>query len=252
MYVFASFIRVSCTDHVRLSICRLLSGLHTLGACRITKHNFAAAHDIHSDAGVLFSSQTYSKYFPADPDVEDWDRQFEGLWGYRVAVVAHHWRETQKKQRIQIGRTYPVEGVPQREAPPAFVVSESESSPSSQAASLRSQPSSARSSPREQHSGVEHGHNGSNAGAGVGQRQQRPTAGSAKARNLQAQQSLPSLKASGLLDSWKPPAESFAHAVSVQRENGAGNNNGHAHTHSLGRNASGAVPVGLKWLNGPQ
>ena len=44
-----------------------------------------------------------------------------------------------------------------------------------------------------------------------------PNGGGGGAR-LRPQQSLPSLKASGLLDSWKPPTEAFAQAMSISRE----------------------------------
>ena len=61
-------------------------------------------------------------------------------------------------------------------------------------------------------------------------------AGGAAAR-LRPQQSLPSLKASGLLDSWKPPTEAFAQAMSISRESG-GHAHGHGHVHAHSQSQS--------------
>ncbi|KAF7794476.1 hypothetical protein EIP86_005610 [Pleurotus ostreatoroseus] len=249
------------------------------------------------------AAQTYSKYFPTDPDVEEWDRQFESLWGYRVAVVAHHWRETQRQQRAQIGRAYPVEGVPQRETAPAFAVAESDSpspstvqytqtrarqqardqardvdssasssSPASTAGS-RSPEAYSRGSPREKAGApLARGGSGSSSSVGGGRPRRERSLGRERehgrrhehehthghghghtqarlghartnssprtapstslspsvpprvapaARALHGQQSLPSLKASGLLDSWRPPVPQRA----------------------------GGAPAGLDWLN---
>ncbi|KAI0821580.1 hypothetical protein BC629DRAFT_467615 [Irpex lacteus] len=73
---------------------------------------------------------TYSKYYPHDPQVQIWDDEFEKLWGFRVTLVADQWRKTQSEQRSQIGRTYHVDSVSERDAPPAFAVANSDGSSS--------------------------------------------------------------------------------------------------------------------------
>lgn len=74
-------------------------------------------------------------------------------------------------------------------------------------------------------------------------------------------QSLPSLKASGLLDSWKPPTDAFAHSVTIsprvprQEEHArAGihpsqiSSSSNAQQHQAARPGA-TLPVGLNWLN---
>ena len=89
-------------------------------------------------------------------------------------------------------------------------------------------------------SSVTHGRSGSGGGFSE---LMVPNGGGGGAR-LRPQQSLPSLKASGLLDSWKPPTEAFAQAMSISRDTG------HGHSQSLSK-PNGAVPIGLGWLNSP-
>lgn len=210
------------------------------------------------DLRSLFVLQSYSKYYPDDPLVREWDDSFEKLWGFRVAVVAAQWRKTQNEQRSQIGRTYPVDtAASQRESPPAFAVASSDTAPMTQAQTPRSQPSSSRSSPRENHSvaGSSRGaaqtpsSNGGHSQGGsprnqhhhsqsqqyqqppqqYGQPGAAPTTPRDMAspagmnngqgqRPLQSQQSLPSLKASGLLETWKPPADALQNTVATRND----------------------------------
>ena len=230
--------------------------------------------------------QSYSKYYPNDPQIQEWDDSFEKLWGFRVTLVADQWRKTQSEQRSQIGRAYPVDGVSQRETAPAFAVASSDSSPSSQHASVaahsqsRSQSSSARSSPRDRHNVVldprlvspgsvahsgspgrdqpqhqqqrlspQHMHQAMGTGAAVHRSSVDLSGGGGppSGRTLQPQQSLPSLKASGLLDSWKPPVEAFAQA-SISRGEERSVPAHHGHSQSLGRNVPQSMPIGYNWL----
>ena len=191
-----------------------------------------------------------------------------------MTLVADQWRKTQSEQRSQIGRTYHVDSVSQRDAPPAFAVannndpsavSEPAHKSSRSNASSSSRGSSTRSSPRDQHSTAYSGSSTSPPG-------QRPAhytpldsqtasndcdvANNATSqRMLQAQRSLPSLKASGLLDvSRGPPTEAFA-ATSISGLTELSPVHGHSHnTHSqpLGRGSlSNAVPAGAYgWIDG--
>ncbi|GJE90984.1 Zn(II)2Cys6 transcription factor [Phanerochaete sordida] len=172
---------------------------------------------------------TYSKYFADDPLVQQWDDQFETMWGFRVTVVADQWRKTQNEQQAQIGRTYPVEGVSQSHGSPAFQSASQSSSPTSQhAPTVRSPLSSVRSSPRDRPSSVvdlraaarQQAHHP--ASPPQHQQQHFERGDTSTPRGLQPQQSLPSLKASGLLDNWRPPTEAFTQAVQISGPAGGG------------------------------
>lgn len=185
-----------------------------------------------------------------------------------MTLVADQWRKTQSEQRSQIGRTYHVDSVSERDAPPAFAVANSEGSssvvePASKAprshASSSSRGSSTRSSPRDQHSTAYLG------SSPPGQRPAqyaphdtlangRDVASAASSRLLQAQRSLPSLKASGLLEvkgAPPPPTEAFAAAsISGASDRVAGHR--HAHSQSMGQGSlTNAVPPGAYgWVDG--
>ncbi|KAH8093813.1 hypothetical protein BXZ70DRAFT_384818 [Cristinia sonorae] len=224
--------------------------------------------------GVLIDfSQTYSKYQPHDPQLHKWDDEFERLWGFRVAAVADQWRKCQEEQRSQIGRTYPVETLAtKRESPPAFAVT-------------GSSPSSAGSSPHElepQHHAVDraivvvdvsnpgtesgpgrHGYIQHPHGSGSPHDTETPPS---SANSTKDSRSLPSLKASGLLDSWNPsskphhqqqsrPSPPHQHQQRAMKPP----QTAHPHSHPLvahpphtvpsqGRSGQ-SMPVGLNWLN---
>lgn len=211
--------------------------------------------------------------------MKEWDDSFEKQWGFRVTLVADQWRKTQSEQRSQIGRTYPVDSVSQRDTAPAFAVASADDDPPPPAkapsTASRSSPSSTRSSPRDQHTNVASSaqqkrrpsvaapsSSGSAHGGSPGKQQQRQaqyvhdsmSAAPAGGRTLQPQQSLPSLKASGLLDYSKPVTDAFSQA-SISRTDERGG--GHAHTQSLGRvnvppppssSSSSSVPMGYHWM----
>lgn len=223
-------------------------------------------------------------------------------------MVADQWRKTQSEQRSQIGRTYPVDSVSERDTAPAFAVASSDDDPpppaktkaSSSSESSRSQShsqsqspqssSSTRSSPRDQHSsaqaqrrpsqviaagrggvhgrspqqhqpqgrqGAQYAHDGG-SGTSVGSGFARGEAGG---RTLQPQQSLPSLKASGLLDYSKPVTDAFSQA-SISRADdcvphGRGQGRTHGHSQSLGRvnvqpPPSSSAPMGYNWMSDGQ
>ncbi|KAI0091685.1 hypothetical protein BDY19DRAFT_931771 [Irpex rosettiformis] len=214
---------------------------------------------------------TYSKYYPHDPQVQEWDDEFEKLWGFRVTLVADQWRKTQSEQRSQIGRTYHVDSVSQRDAPPAFAVANNEgpssvTEPKSKTpkshASSSSGGSSARSSPKERHSTSYAGSSppgqrtASHASYDkhVGLANGHDVATATSSRTLEGQRSLPSLKASGLLDVTRvPPTEAFAAAsISGLTERTHGHGHSHAHSQPLGRGSlTNAIPAGAYgWIDG--
>lgn len=181
--------------------------------------------------------------------MKEWDDAFEGLWGFRVTLVAEQWRKTQSEQQSQIGRTYPVDSVSQSDSSPAFAVASSDSSsPSSPRSSQHSprsqpsssQPSSTRSSPRDRHAHPRSSPpasypSASDLSPSRRHSQHSPPQSMRVHRPVQPQQSLPSLKASGLLDSWKPPTEAFVQSGQMPRQEGL------IHSpHDLGR-------AGLNW-----
>ncbi|THH27475.1 hypothetical protein EUX98_g6726 [Antrodiella citrinella] len=212
---------------------------------------------------------SYSKYQPNDPQLHKWDDEFERLWGFRVAVVADQWRKCQEEQRSQIGRTYPVDGVVStRESPPAFTVAESSSS-------------SAGSSPHElepqQHPGdrgrgivvMDLAAHPERHGSYVVQHPpSHVDLGLVDAVGGPGKKSLPSLKASGLLDSWThnatakqntraPPPQQQQQQTHQQVQQQL-----QQQQHIIGSHTAGpphgapplvrsgqSMPVGLKWLN---
>ncbi|KAI0704283.1 hypothetical protein BC835DRAFT_1262153 [Cytidiella melzeri] len=216
---------------------------------------------------------TYSKYYPHDPLLQEWDDEFEKLWGFKVTLVADQWRKTQSEQQSQIGRTYHVDSISQRDAAPAFVVADtsdpsSVAEPSSKAsrssqASSSSRGSSTRSSPRDQHNIAYAG----NSSPSQQQQTHRQTQygtydspgkaidGVVASRMVQPQRSLPSLKASGLLDVLRggPPTEAFAATSISGGAERAVPPHGHAHTSSSNRNGANTVSAtSYSWLDGQQ
>ncbi|TCD60647.1 hypothetical protein EIP91_009734 [Steccherinum ochraceum] len=246
---------------------------------------------------------SYSKYQPDDPQLHKWDDDFERIWGFRVAVVADQWRKCQEEQRSQIGRTYPVDSVVStRESPPAFAVADSSSSSGS--GSAGSSPHELVEPPLMQQQQQQHHPVDRNIvvvdlsapqdmGMGMGMGRQHayvssqahlhahdvvvePPAGAAGKKDSM---SLPSLKASGLLDSWNPSAK--PHLVSQQQQQQQQlppqprqqqqqphphipahapphPHTGHYHSHpgvampSAGIRSGQGMPVGLTWLNNEQ
>ncbi|PSR72825.1 hypothetical protein PHLCEN_2v11322 [Hermanssonia centrifuga] len=171
------------------------------------------------------------------------------------------------EQQTQIGRTYPVDGVSHRDSAPAFAVAESDSPSTSQPASVpanHSHPSSTRSSPRDRHanmmdsrgrmqasavadgnprgSAAWHAHNQAQYTRAAAAGGTTPRSGGG--RGLQPQQSLPSLKASGLLDSWKPPTDGFGQPMSISKEDErAALMMQHSRSHSASRAAQPLYPT---------
>ncbi len=194
-----------------------------------------------------------------------WDGDFEKIWGFRVAVVADQLRRCQAEQRSQIGRTYPVESTSKRETPPSFTVADSSPSPSS-TNSPHEPEGQQYYAPNDPHGVVIadssndphnfHGHNGGyGSELGIGGMHVLDPAVSRRDA-----QSLPSLKASGLLDSWKPPTDAFAHSVTISPRVPRQDEHGRAGVHPTQISSSSgaphqvvrpgaALPVGLNWLN---
>ncbi|EMD39062.1 hypothetical protein CERSUDRAFT_112754 [Gelatoporia subvermispora B] len=202
---------------------------------------------------------SYSKYYPQDKLIQVWDNDFEKVWGFRVAVVADQWRACQEAARKQS----------------ASVQASPESAPlrtyaAAAASSLASTPTAVSPTPGRSPSDT-HFRRGALAD---GPRQSPPRAPYRAPEHpllLQQQQtprdaahSLPSLKASGLLDSWKPPSEAFANTLSISPPGPAAAAAAeerrasvaallHPHAQPMrGAGVAASVPVGMNWLaNGP-
>ncbi|KAI0792118.1 hypothetical protein C8Q75DRAFT_714655 [Abortiporus biennis] len=231
---------------------------------------------------------SYSKYQPNDPQLHKWDDDFEKVWGFRVAVVADQWRKCQAEQRSHIGRSYPVESISKSDSPPEFQAMDPSPSPPSNFNNHSTSPlertnslasassSSASSSSRhfqhsqqtQMHISPTHQHIGMGGGAVVGY-EVDPNMG------RRDSQSLPSLKASGLLEAaWKPPTEAFSHSLSISPRNtrhqvqddlrasnmqqipngsisglGGGMSMGMGMPSSVRGGGTSSMPVGLNWLN---
>ncbi|RDX54253.1 hypothetical protein OH76DRAFT_1398573 [Lentinus brumalis] len=168
---------------------------------------------------------SYSKYSGDDPQIHVWDRDFEKLWGFKVVAVAEQWRQSQAKDKER-----------------AQVVAQQQQQLQQQMYQPR-EPKSSSNSPTSSHSspGL-----GVHIQAGAQPYEARREGGNprallrshmsmsdlesvayshahAHANSANAHTNLPSLKASGLLDSWKPPSDAFASSLSLGAQNGAQN-----------------------------
>ncbi|KAI0641962.1 hypothetical protein C8Q79DRAFT_918638 [Trametes meyenii] len=230
---------------------------------------------------------SYSKYSPDDPQVDIWDRDFEKVWGFKVVLVADQWRQSQAEQRKA------------RAAAAAAQQQQALMYQPRDAKSASGSPTSAHSSPGGVGSGGGGGGMGGGGGSGMhsydGRREGNPRAllrphaslsdldAAAAAAGAGAgtySTNLPSLKASGLLDSWRPPSEAFASALSLGQSQsqsqsqsgsqsqsqprdvslgraGAGKSPTESHSQSQSQAAFaglangvgvGVAPVGLDWL----
>lgn len=212
------------------------------------------------------------------------------MWGFKVAVVAQQWRDCQKHQRGQLtigpsppqhdmphvpahaGGTLPPASGPPVSAPVAYHHSVRRDDPSGQSQAPYSHPQISESD-RSAHTYAQ----------GARNQLQHAPASQPRDANANPSRNLPSLKASGLLDSWKPPSDTFASSLSISASvqsnasrdeerrqppavpfhiHGSGSGlqghmhahaHAHSHTHSaLARaNVSAsnvAMPVGLTWL----
>ncbi|GBE86576.1 hypothetical protein SCP_0904550 [Sparassis crispa] len=166
----------------------------------------ATAHRIRNTILLACVLWSYSRYHPDDPQLHVWDREFEKVWSFRVMVVADQWRQAQALERAK-----------------------GEQAAAAEAASDTAAP---ERSARELDLQVQY---------------QADLAEHARVRREAAQaQNLPSLKASGLLDSWKPPSEAFANALSITTQ---AREDGERRTSMSSQAARGPPPAGLNWLN---
>ncbi|KZT10066.1 uncharacterized protein LAESUDRAFT_645649 [Laetiporus sulphureus 93-53] len=207
-------------------------------------------------ACVLWS---YSKYHPDDEQLHRWDRDFERVWGFSVTVVANQWRQAQTLERAQAAASKASANPSQRDAvPPASTDYNG------------SQPGGTIETQAHGDTGAERRADGastqtSNARASTGASNQRNAFPAdaeqiVQAPLLRSGTNLPSLKASGLLDSWKPPSEAFASALSLSgqappaRENDRNAVavstllNPEAQPVRTNAVAASMMPVGLDWL----
>ncbi|KAI0731167.1 hypothetical protein C8Q76DRAFT_612938 [Earliella scabrosa] len=147
---------------------------------------------------------SYSKYSPDDPQIQVWDRDFEKLWGFKVVAVAEQWRQSQAKdkERAQAVAHQQQQQQQHQQQQQMYQPRETKSSSNS--------PTSTHSSPGAQGEPFE-GRQG-NARALL-----RSNVSMSDLESVASSQGvpLPSLKASGLLDSWRPPSEAFASSLSL-------------------------------------
>ncbi|KAI0352304.1 hypothetical protein OH77DRAFT_1485643, partial [Trametes cingulata] len=219
---------------------------------------------------------SYSKYNPDDPQVQVWDRDFEKVWGFKVVLVADQWRQSQAAQRKASAAMAAQQQQQQQHHHHQQQHQQQQQQHHQQMYQLARDPKSASGSPTSAHSSP-------GAGAGTGLTQPydgrradgNPRAllrahasmsdlGDAAAYSPTAHTNLPSLKASGLLDSWKPPSEAFANALSLGSQGqsqpmGRGEQGGvriaqqqqqlQQHQSQSGLvGLAGVAPVGLDWL----
>lgn len=161
-----------------------------------------------------------------------------------------------------------MESTSKRETPPTFAVADSSPSPSSTnsphepetqqyyvAHDFRGVIIADGSNDPNQFNGTHVGVSGYGGEVGIGSLQELDPAGSRRDA-----QSLPSLKASGLLDSWKPPTEAFAHSVMISPRVPRQDDHARAGIHPSQMSSSSTashpavrpgatLPVGLNWLN---
>ncbi|PCH44218.1 hypothetical protein WOLCODRAFT_138836 [Wolfiporia cocos MD-104 SS10] len=170
-------------------------------------------------ACVLWS---YSKYHPDDPQLHVWDRDFDRVWGFRVTVVANQWRQAQALERAQAAAHHsPTNGSPQQRE-----TAGTQGHATNHPAGIRQPGNSGAAFHGDvtvPAAGVDHRFDGA-AVKSVSQHQRpmfAPDAEVVQAPLLRAQPErvaqLPSLKASGLLDSWRPPSEAFANSLSISQ-----------------------------------
>ncbi|KAH9945716.1 hypothetical protein B0H21DRAFT_743677 [Amylocystis lapponica] len=149
---------------------------------------------------------SYSKYHPEDPHLLRWDRDFENVWGFRVTVVADQWRKA-----------------------------------------LRAQASAAADAPQQATPGAAGLQSGRSAdGQPAMEGDPRFIQGHRRTDSDGVSRTLPSLKASGLLDSWKPPSDAFASALSISAQPREDEQRAGAPPTPRG---AASAPVGLNWLN---
>ncbi|OCH93645.1 hypothetical protein OBBRIDRAFT_885316 [Obba rivulosa] len=192
---------------------------------------------------------SYSKYYPQDKLIQVWDNDFEKVWGFRVAVVADQWRACQEAARKQSAST---QASPES-APLRTYAAAAASSLASTPAAVS--PTSNRS-PTDQH--FRRGADGRRQSPQQAQYRAPPGAPSELAQqpHRDAAHSLPSLKASGLLDSWRPPSEAFANTLSISTPGPAVDERRasvaallHPHAQPMrGAGVTTSVPVGMNWL----
>ncbi|OSD03104.1 hypothetical protein PYCCODRAFT_1410100 [Trametes coccinea BRFM310] len=202
---------------------------------------------------------SYSKYSPDDPQVQVWDRDFEKVWGFKVVLVADQWRQSQAMQRKSAALA--AQQQQQQQAQQQQQQQQQMYQPREQPRSDTGSPPSAHSSPGTGAALPYDGHRGDGSGAGNPRALLRTHVSMSDlgdaavySAGAHAHTNLPSLKASGLLDSWKPPSETFASALSLggqpsppqPQHLGGGGGQG-----APGMNAGvggAAAPVRLDWL----
>ena len=211
-----------------------------------------------------------------------WDRDFEKIWGFKVVLVAEQWRQSQaleKEKMLAQQQQQQQQQPPKLPSPPhsqqMFSSRDSGSSPPSSKSSSNS-PTSAHSSPStfthststrsSPPSVLSQPYEGRQGNPRVLLRSNGPlteldtSAGPAPTATNGVspgeQMNLPSLKASGLLDSWKPPSEAFASSLSLGAQGGAPREAPLAQpppriSPTQAAAPPAAAPAGLDWLAEP-
>ncbi|KAI0924578.1 hypothetical protein AcW2_005430 [Taiwanofungus camphoratus] len=202
-------------------------------------------------ACVLWS---YSKYHPDDPQLHIWDRDFEKVWAFRVTVVADQWRRAQALEQAKAAGLPPATENPQHREPAVVA-------PNTASSLLTTPHGRSPEDPGLQYYADVLAHRLEGPAKGQHQRLVHNTEPD---HLVQAPMSrshrdavLPSLKASGLLDSWKPPSEAFANALSISSSQSLRDEERRSATtllHPPAQPSRGSVttsptmPVGLNWL----
>ncbi|KAI0741923.1 hypothetical protein C8Q80DRAFT_1110511 [Daedaleopsis nitida] len=198
---------------------------------------------------------SYSKYSADDPQIHVWDREFDKLWGFKVIEVAIQWRQSQQKekeraqqQQQQQQQHHHHHQQPQHQPQQQQSLQQQQQQlyqPREPAKSESSSPPSAHSSPGAQ--ALTHAHAQPYEGRqGNPRALLRTNVSMSDLESVAHSQGvpLPSLKASGLLDSWKPPSghETFANSLnSLSLGHGGGGGGGLGLGLGLGQSHSGSA-----------
>ncbi|KZT65657.1 hypothetical protein DAEQUDRAFT_768711 [Daedalea quercina L-15889] len=202
---------------------------------------------------------SYSRYHPDDPKIRVWDSDFEKVWGFRVLLVADQWRQAQQRDRAQANNTSP-------NASPPHVTGVSPTITKGTALMGPGRQGDMAQQLQQHHhgdTGVDHRYDHSQIGRA------RPYASGTElpvqapmVRTRDGAPNLPSLKASGLLDTFPPPADAFASALSLSQGMAPPqderrsvttllNSPGQPLRGNMPVASSPMMPVGLDWLGKP-
>ncbi|KAH9839837.1 uncharacterized protein C8Q71DRAFT_830386 [Rhodofomes roseus] len=202
---------------------------------------------------------SYSRYYPDDPKIRVWDTDFEKVWGFRVLVVADQWRQVQERDRAQANAS--------PNASPPHVAGVSPTIAKNNVLMGPGRQGGFDVAPPHHHGdmGLDHRYDHHNQ---IGRA--RPYASGAElpvqapmVRTRDGAPNLPSLKASGLLDTFPPPSDAFATALSLSPQGATFQQDDRRSVTTLLNSpvqqlrgnmpvtSSPMMPIGLDWLGKP-